>query len=103
MQKTILRTIPLITLVFVAFLVTGCATTGDVERLEQAISKAQSTADDAKAAAAAAQRTANEAKNAASTAQHTANDARVEAAGARAATDALDQKVDRMFEKVMRK
>ncbi len=103
MQKVSFRTNPLITLAFVAFLVTGCATTGDVERLEQAISKAQSTADDAKVAAAAAQRTANDAKNAANTAQRTADDARVEAAGARAAADALDQKADRMFEKLMRK
>ncbi len=103
MKKISFHTIPLFTLLFVTFLATGCATTGDVERLEQAISKAQSTADEAKAAAAAAQRTANDAKKAANTAQHTANDARVEAAGARAAADALDQKVDRMFEKVMRK
>lgn len=103
MQKISFRTNPLITLALVTFLAAGCATTGDVERLEQAISAAQSTADDAKAAAAAAQRTANDAKNSANAAQHTADDARVEAAGARAATDALDQKVDRMFERVMRK
>jgi len=103
MQKILVRTAPLFTLAFIAFLATGCATTGDEERLEQTISKAQSTADEAKAAAAAAQRTANDANNAANTAQRTANNSRVEAAGARAAADALDLKVDRMFEKVMRK
>jgi uncharacterized lipoprotein NlpE involved in copper resistance len=61
---------------------TGCATTSEQDKMWEAINRAQTTADEAKASAEQAQQTAEEAK---------------------AAAAAANEKAERMFDKSMRK
>lgn len=103
MQIQLLRPKTVLALALIASVTAGCATTGDVDRLEKAVSRAQATADEAKAAAETAQRTANDAKGAASAAQRSANNAQADAANAKAIAESANRKADRMFEKAMRK
>jgi hypothetical protein len=89
----------------------GCATTGDVERVQGEAAGARKLAQDAKAAAdqasstansaasearAAAQRSADEGKAAAQEAKRAADEAK-------AATQALDEKLERAFKKSQKK
>ena len=89
-MQTLVTRIPVLgTLIIAAVLATGCANTGELKNLQAAVTRAQATADEAKADAAAA--------------AATANDAKAEAAAAKAAADAANEKAERMFQKTMRK
>jgi cell division septum initiation protein DivIVA len=84
----------------------GCAS----QELKDAVASAQSAADAAKASADAAKasadaasRAASDAKQMASSAQSTADQAARAAAAAQACCDRNAEKIDRMFEKAMRK
>lgn len=110
MSTTLRRLAPAALVLGVAILA-GCATS------KEAIDQAQATADEAKSAATAAQdsasdasRTAKQAQQTADAANSTANDAATAARQAqdtadtnKAAIDELNEKIDRMFKKSMRK
>jgi outer membrane murein-binding lipoprotein Lpp len=89
MRTTKTRALSLGMLLIFAALATGCASTGKMKNLEDAVTRAQATADEAKADAAAAKTAADEAK--------------AEAAAAKEAADAANEKAERMFQKTMRK
>jgi murein lipoprotein len=74
----------------------GCATTSDLNNLEDRVSAAEAAANAAKADAAAARQEAADAKALAGQAMSTANEAK-------ASADASEAKIDRMFKKAMYK
>lgn len=77
-------------------LVAGCATTSDIERLQDQINKAQQTADNAMTAANAADSKAMAADNRAQSAMNAAN-------AAQNAADDCSERCERMMGKAMAK
>lgn len=91
------RTGSLILLVVSAVLMlSGCATTAEVEKLRSEVSSATASANAASAKADAAMKEATAAREAAERAEKAAMDAK-------AAAEATDEKIDNMFKKSMQK
>lgn len=90
------RPVTVLTACALLVLVSGCAGTSEIKRLETAVNGAQKTANEAKAEAA-------EAKAAAAAAQKTADEAKAAAAEAKAAAAAADEKAERMYKKSVSK
>ena len=86
-------------IIFVVFFViglSGCATTTDIEAV-------RALAEQANAKAETALKTSEEAKAASMSATGVAEDALATAQDAKAMAEATDSKIDRMFEKTMKK
>ena len=93
MKRTLIKTS---ILAFALVLLSGCATTEQIAEIRSMAESAQSTANNASSQASRALATANEALDAARQAQSTAN-------SAMDCCNANSSKIDRMFEKAMRK
>ena len=100
-MKKIARQLPAIAVVsFAALFGIGCASTAN---LEQMVKDAQKTANEALDTAKQAQSTANSASQKADQAMSTANSAKTAASDAQACCTANTERLNRMFEKSMRK
>lgn len=86
----------IVPMLMLAVAVTGCATTKDHEALRADVNAANERAS-------AAQNTANEALTEARAARAAAERAEQAAMEAKAAVEAVDEKIDRMFQKTMNK
>lgn len=89
LRSVSVRTVMLPLAAGAALLLSGCASTGDLDKLRVQVEHAQQTADQALQTATAAQSTANSASQTADQAKQTADD--------------TNQRIDQMFKKSMKK